>query len=439
MKTLLNNGRPPLYCPGCDHAKVVLALNRALMQLELRGNQVALVTDIGCSGLFDTFFNTHALHGLHGRALTYATGLKLARPELTVIAVMGDGGMGIGGAHVLASCRRNLDINLLVLNNFNYGMTGGQCSASTPRQAKSGSGFLNQLEPPVDFCRLAEVAGASWIGRFGPNAKQLAAGIIGAVCHHGFSFIEVEAACTGRFARMNPPSMQQRKEEAKPVFTGTVGGGGSPEYGSEYRRLSAEQPAAESLAEIVAELAPAILDRCEILLLGAAGQHINTAGEILCLGAMAAGLQVTRKSDYPITVLRGHSVCEVVCSPQPVDYTGISSPDIVLALAPEGVERKQHIFGQVQRDGLIIKAAGVELPASNCRVIEIDFQRRCGIAPVNRGVAALALLSCLHPVLSREMFRAGLLRRLKNRQLETALAAAERVFSWYKETQEKPL
>jgi 2-oxoglutarate ferredoxin oxidoreductase subunit beta len=80
----------------------------------LTGDQVVIVSDIGCSGLFDTFFNTHAFHGLHGRALTYATGLKMARPELTVIVTMGDGGMGIGGAHVLSACRRNLDLTLLV-------------------------------------------------------------------------------------------------------------------------------------------------------------------------------------------------------------------------------------------------------------------------------------------------------------------------------------
>lgn len=128
MTSLLNRERPPVFCPGCGHEAVVRGLDRALQQLDLAGEQVAIVSDIGCSGLFDTFFNTHAFHGLHGRALTYATGMKMAGPELKVIVVMGDGGLGIGGAHVLSSCRRNLDLTLLILNNFNYGMTGGQCS-----------------------------------------------------------------------------------------------------------------------------------------------------------------------------------------------------------------------------------------------------------------------------------------------------------------------
>lgn len=121
----------------------------------LSGEQVAIVTDIGCSGLFDTFFNTHAFHGLHGRALTYATDIKMARPELNVIVTMADGGLGIGGTHVLSTCRRNLDLTLLVLNNFNYGMTGGQCSSTTPHEAQVGSGFLNRLETPIDVCQVA--------------------------------------------------------------------------------------------------------------------------------------------------------------------------------------------------------------------------------------------------------------------------------------------
>ena len=132
MTSLINRERPPAFCPDVPHERVVNALDKAFDKMALKGNEIALVSDIGCSGLFDTYFNTHAFHGLHGRALTYATGLKLARPDLNVIVTMGDGGLGIGGAHVLSACRRNLDLTLLILNNFNYGMTGGQFSATTP-------------------------------------------------------------------------------------------------------------------------------------------------------------------------------------------------------------------------------------------------------------------------------------------------------------------
>ena len=105
MDSLLNTERPPVFCPGCSHEHITRALDRAFQILALPADRIVIVSDIGCSGLFDTFFNTHAMHGLHGRALTYATGIKLARPELTVMVTMGDGGLGIGGAHLLAACR----------------------------------------------------------------------------------------------------------------------------------------------------------------------------------------------------------------------------------------------------------------------------------------------------------------------------------------------
>ncbi|MEA1966910.1 MAG: thiamine pyrophosphate-dependent enzyme, partial [Thermodesulfobacteriota bacterium] len=150
MSSLLNVNRPPVFCPGCTHERITKELDKALVKLNLAADKTVIVSDIGCSGLFDTFFNVHALHGLHGRALTYAAGLKLADPELNVIVTMGDGGIGIGGAHILASCRRNLDITLIILNNFNFGMTGGQYSATTPADAVAGSEFLNNAEAPID-------------------------------------------------------------------------------------------------------------------------------------------------------------------------------------------------------------------------------------------------------------------------------------------------
>ena len=204
MDSLLNRQRPPVFCPGCAHDRVLKALDAAFGRMGLPGDRIVMVSDIGCSGLFDTFFNTHAFHGLHGRALTYATGLKMARPELKVIVTMGDGGLGIGGAHVQATCRRNIDLTLLVLNNFNYGMTGGQCSATTPAEAQVGSGFLNQLEKPMDICTLAGAAGAGYLARLSAYQKDLADQIGAAIDYAGFSLVDIWGACPGRYTKRNP-------------------------------------------------------------------------------------------------------------------------------------------------------------------------------------------------------------------------------------------
>ncbi len=126
------NDTPYPFCPGCGHGPILDHLNKALVKAAIDPAKVVLVSDIGCSGLSDQYFATHAFHGLHGRSLTYATGIKLARPELTVIVVIGDGGTGIGGTHLLQAARRNIGITVLVFDNFNFGMTGGQHSTTTP-------------------------------------------------------------------------------------------------------------------------------------------------------------------------------------------------------------------------------------------------------------------------------------------------------------------
>jgi 2-oxoglutarate ferredoxin oxidoreductase subunit beta len=198
MSSLLNTARPPAFCPGCSYERIANAIDKCFGNMGLNGNQIAIVSDIGCCGLFDTFFHTHAFHGLHGRALTYATGLKLARPDLEVAVIMGDGGLGIGGAHLLSACRRNLSLSLFILNNFNFGMTGGQYSSTTPPEAQVGSGFLNSLERPLDVCQVAASAGAPFVIRRSGMDKNLAKDMERAIRFDGFSLMDIWGICPGR-------------------------------------------------------------------------------------------------------------------------------------------------------------------------------------------------------------------------------------------------
>jgi pyruvate/2-oxoacid:ferredoxin oxidoreductase beta subunit/Pyruvate/2-oxoacid:ferredoxin oxidoreductase gamma subunit len=432
MTTFLNNQRPPVFCPGCAHEKVVKVLDEALQQLGLKAEQIVLVTDIGCSGLFDVFFHTHAMHGLHGRALTYATGLKMACSELTVITIMGDGGLGIGGAHVLSSCRRNLDITLLVLNNFNYGMTGGQYSVTTPADAVTGSGFLNQLEPPLDICRIAVAAGAPWVYGVTSEDEDLQAVVQAAIRYNGFSLLEISGLCTGRFTKRNRGAQKILDHiRDNDRVQGVVPENEREEFGDHYRRLAHQQHASASVSAVNVTAATLLQKRHEILILGAAGQRINTAGEILCLAAMVAGLHVTQKNDYPITVLRGHSVSEVVLSPEPILYTGITVPDVILALSAEGVGRRKEIFAQLNADALVIQAQDVAVPETGARVVKVDFRDTYKISSVNRPLASLAVLALESSLLTMEMLNAGLKQRLSGRALEESEALLQRFTSIY--------
>jgi 2-oxoglutarate/2-oxoacid ferredoxin oxidoreductase subunit beta len=428
MPSLLNADIPPVFCPGCSHERITRALDRALSNMGLKGEEVVIVSDIGCSGLFDTFFNTHAFHGLHGRALTYATGLKMAQPELNVIVTMGDGGLGIGGAHVLSACRRNLDLTLLVLNNFNFGMTGGQFSATTPLTARVGSGFLNQLEHPLDVCRVAASAGAAYARRCSSYAKNLSEEIENAVRFEGFSILDIWGICPGRYTKRNrltPQIIEESLAQMPPAKT-PIAENEREEYGRHYRKLAAELRPVPPPQKIEAKFEPPERQRRGVMILGSAGQRIITAGEILCLAGLFAGLQTTQKNEYNITVLRGPSITEVILSPDKIGYTGIHRPDIVLALSQEGVARRSAVFDFLDGAALVIQAPGVVVPYCKAKIYNADFKSQ-KIKSADWALAALAVLASMNRVIHTRMLTAALGFRFKNKILASSLELVERV------------
>jgi 2-oxoglutarate ferredoxin oxidoreductase subunit beta len=428
MPSLLNAGRPPVFCPGCSHERITRELDRALSNMGLKGEEIVIVSDIGCSGLFDTFFNTHAFHGLHGRALTYATGLKMAQPELKVIVTMGDGGLGIGGAHVLSACRRNLDLTLLVLNNFNFGMTGGQFSATTPLTAQVGSGFLNQLEHPLDVCRVAASAGAAYVRRCSSYAKNLSEEIENAVRFEGFSILDIWGICPGRYTKRNrltPQTIDESLAQMPPAKT-PIPENEREEYGRHYRNLAAGLRPVPPPQKIEAKFEPPERQRSGVMILGSAGQRIITAGEILCLAGLFAGLQTTQKNEYNITVLRGPSITEVILSPDKIGYTGIHRPDIVLALSQEGVARRSAVFDSLDGTALVIRAPGVSVPSCKAKIHDADFKSQ-KIKSADWALAALAVLAKMNRVIHTGMLTAALGFRFKNKILASSLELVERV------------
>ena len=428
MDSLLNRERPPVFCPGCAHERVVKALDQALQRLGLAGDQVVIVSDIGCSGLFDTFFNTHAFHGLHGRALTYATGLKLARPDLQVVVTMGDGGLGIGGAHVLSTCRRNIDLTLLVLNNFNYGMTGGQCSSTTPPEARVGSGFLNRLEKPIDICQVAGSAGAAHLTRISTYDDGLVERMTDAIQFKGFALMDIWGICPGRYTRGNKlsPSSIRSELAQQPPLEDFQTLNARPEYGDHYRAEAARLKPAAPPIKIESRHRPPTSARREVVLLGSAGQRVVTAGELLCLAGATAGLRATQKNDYPITVLRGHSVSEVVLAREAIGFTGIDRPHVAIALAAEGVARRRQMLAALSAKALILRASGVALPDTDATVVDIDFRKK-QVKSQDWALAALGILARRGEVISADMLRSALALRFKGRVLEAALAVVEKI------------
>jgi len=196
---------PTLWCSGCGDGLVMKALIRAIDELAWDRDKVAVVSGIGCSGRMSSYLDFNTLHTPHGRTLPYATGLKLARPDARVIVIAGDGdALAIGGNHLIHACRRNIDLTLIIINNFTYGLTGGQFSPSTPAGSFAQTSPDGMIEPNFDAAELAMAAGATYVARSAvSNPRHISEMIKGGLAHKGMSVVEVISNCHVNFGRRN--------------------------------------------------------------------------------------------------------------------------------------------------------------------------------------------------------------------------------------------
>ena len=199
------NQLPHVWCPGCGNGMIVKALLEAIGELRLDQDRVVVVSGIGCAGRTPFVLDFNTMHTTHGRALAFASGIKLANPELHVIVIMGDGdASAIGGNHFIHACRRNLDLTALVFNNGIYGLTGGQLAPTTPMGKRSTTSTAGSIEPAFDLVRLALGAGAAFVARTTSfDHKQTTSFIKRAVSHRGFAVVDILTSCPTYFGRMN--------------------------------------------------------------------------------------------------------------------------------------------------------------------------------------------------------------------------------------------
>ena len=187
----------PVWCPGCGDFAVLNSVYRALSDLHIEPHETAIVSGIGCSSRLPGYVETYGFNSLHGRALPLATGMKLAAPDLTVLAVGGDGdGLAIGGNHFMHAARRNVDIAYFMMDNEIYGLTKGQAAPTTPSGDRTKSTVYGNPEVSVDPCGLAIALGASWVGRgFSGDVKGTTELMKLAISHHGFAFLNIISPC----------------------------------------------------------------------------------------------------------------------------------------------------------------------------------------------------------------------------------------------------
>ncbi len=196
---------PHLWCPGCGHGTVLNGLLGAIEKLGMSKNEIVMVSGIGCSSRITGYVDFHTLHTIHGRALAFATGVKMARPELNLIVPMGDGdALAIGGNHFIHAARRNIDITAIVMNNRIYGMTGGQYSPLSGENIRATTAPYLTIDPSFDVVELAKAAGATFVARTTTyHIQQMTDIIRQAVLHEGFSVVEILSQCPTYFGRKN--------------------------------------------------------------------------------------------------------------------------------------------------------------------------------------------------------------------------------------------
>lgn len=260
-KYLRKTALPHIWCPGCGNGIVLASILRAVEKLDLDQKKTIIVSGIGCSSRASGYMNFNTIHTAHGRALTFATGIKFANPELNVIVVTGDGdSTAIGGNHFIHAARRNIDLTTIVFNNNIYGMTGGQSSPLTPQNSKSTTAPFGQIERSFDIPKLAIAAGATYVARGTAfHATLLTDLVVKAIQNKGFSVVDAITQCPIGFGRKNKMGTAEKMmqwqrdnavfaqaaaklsaEEMEDKFIiGELYNSAAPEYTAEYEKLIA--------------------------------------------------------------------------------------------------------------------------------------------------------------------------------------------------------
>ncbi len=404
------------FCKGCGHHRISKDTDTALRRLGLRSpRDVVLVTDIGCVGVVDRHFQTHTVHGLHGRSVALATGIALALGDTgkKVMAFIGDGGATIGMQHLLEAAHKNVNLTVVVHNNMLYGMTGGQPSGLTPRNFNTAIRFDAAPEHGYDLCRIMEAAGAPYARRV-IGIGDLSDALTEAFAVRGFSLIEIVEICPSHGVKRNPgrrlpdilaeagiaPDRRVREDETPPFFV-------------EPRKT---ESLLDELRPVDTAFESPLKGRFSIVLAGSAGEGVQSAAGMLAHAAMASGLWATLKGSYPVTVGIGFSTAEVILSSEPILYTGIETPDALLVVSADGLAHRRGVLEQMEK-GWILADASLALPPVRAETVTRDFRSMAG--PRSAALAALFELLRRRPVVSPDALIASIEQSKLGARLDT--------------------
>ena len=359
------------YCKGCGHDLIARNTTKALERLGYDPLDVIMVTDIGCHGIIDKCLNTHTVHGLHGRSVALGAGIGFADLDAgkKIVVFIGDGGTTIGLQHIMEAARLNLDMTVVVHNNYLYGMTGGQSSGLTPTGFNTTTTGEGNPFSGYDICALAFAAGATHTSRI-MGIGDISQKLERVFAIRGFSLVEVLEICPSYGVKLNP-----RRKLAEIVETA-----GKPlgEWDRQREPFATHQgkktPDLLSRVHPIKKTFKAYLSHSlSLIISGSAGEGVQLAAGLISKAALSSGLHVTQKGSYPVTVGVGFSTAEINLSPEKINFHGINVPDAVIITSADGLAHNLKRIEAMQ-DGTLFIDSSLPVPVTAAEVIQHDFR-----------------------------------------------------------------
>lgn len=347
-KTAIKQKNNNLWCKGCGHINVVSALLDTISK-QLNPNKVVIVTDIGCIGMADSQFDCHTVHGLHGRAPAIAAGIAMTKKHDKVIVLMGDGGASIGIQHILECARLNINLLIIICNNQNYGMTGGQHSSFTLPGIKTTDNQYNiNAFDIISLLAVFKVTRA----RIASTDIHLREYLTRCLSYNGFSLIETLNYCPSYTGKYNPGKLDPENINSFFKKSGQKTGFWESDCcKAPYFFLSSGKKLKLESQKIKFE--SCLQGSVRLLLAGSAGEGVQSAVEIFCQAAIISGLNCAYTGEYPVTVGKGFSAAYAVISREPILFTGSEYFDLALITSNEGyvfMEKRIDIIKQIVLD-----------------------------------------------------------------------------------------
>lgn len=417
IETYLIDGVKFPFCKGCGHTHSVRYLDKALTLLQRHPSKVNLVSDIGCIGLVDALFSDiHTVHTTHGRSTAFATGIELADSilydsDLKTIVILGDGGATIGLLHIVQAALLNVDITVIVCNNYLYGMTGGQHSAFTPFEMVTTTTPSGSIVPPMDVCKVAESCEGGFIARVLATDKNLHEILAQAIEYPGFAMVEILEMCPEyglKYGGVDGKKLKEIVDRENKELGVLVHRKDREEFSSLYKKSidknSFDAILKKSDKTIQQEFTSSLEKEIGLVIAGTAGERVQLSSYILLQAAIASGLHATQKNDNPVTQGSGFSLSEVIISPRDIYYTGIEIPQYVVITSADGLREitANGLLSGCSDETFLLVDSSLHLENVKGKIVHVPLRQTFG--PDRAAVGGIGIFIWASGIIPRESF-----------------------------------